>query len=136
MVNFKTGDRVNIYKEDDETLQNVKGTILKLQNITDDLIFYHIKLDNKRSESHDLGGLCEDGYGIILSDLYLSYDEKQPTLKFTYYDGQTYNVEVVPQEIFYGCTDEYKKEQWLLKAYDIKEKEQKIFAMKNIIIYL
>ena len=41
-----------------------------------------------------------------------------------------------PIEIWYGKTRWHPKEGWLLKAFDIEKKEERNFAVKDIIKFL
>jgi hypothetical protein len=49
------------------------------------------------------------------------------------YKNKVNNRFIIPMEIFLGTTEFYPDEQYLLKAYDTRKKEERIFAMSNIL---
>lgn len=40
---------------------------------------------------------------------------------------------VMPNRIFFGTTDWYPDEQWLMAAYDLDKKVQRVFALERIL---
>ena len=58
-----------------------------------------------------------------------------PTLQFVYknWKGETNNRIVIPYDIWFGSTEFYPKEQWLLRAYDIEKCAERNFALRDII---
>jgi predicted DNA-binding transcriptional regulator YafY len=65
-------------------------------------------------------------------------EKDKSVAKFTYvnYKNITNNRNINPIKLYYGNTEWYPENQWLLKAYDIEKKEIRVFAMKNIKCWL
>ena len=51
---------------------------------------------------------------------------------YTDYRGETSFRQVVPRKIWFDATDRHPAKQWMLDAYDVEEKTEKSFAMKDI----
>ena len=64
--------------------------------------------------------------------------EYTPILKFEYKNwlGKVSIRTVVPYEIWFGNTEFHKKEQYLLRAYDVDKNAERNFALKDIIKFL
>jgi len=60
-----------------------------------------------------------------------------PTLQFKYtnYKSETSVRNVIPYKIWFGSTDFYE-EQWLLHAFDLDYKQERNFALREIIRFL
>jgi predicted DNA-binding transcriptional regulator YafY len=56
---------------------------------------------------------------------------KVVTVHYTNYRGESGLREIVPLNIWYGQTVYHPEPQWLLKALDVKRKEERDFAMKD-----
>jgi len=63
--------------------------------------------------------------------------ENVPILQFEYknYKGVTSIRNVIPYKVWFGSTDFYK-EQWLLHCFDVDHKQERNFAMREIIRFL
>lgn len=61
-----------------------------------------------------------------------------PPLRFEYknWQGQTAVRTVMPIKIWYGTTEFHPEEQYFLKALDVEKKEERDFAVKDIIRFL
>jgi len=61
-----------------------------------------------------------------------------PELKFEYtnWEGKKAIRRVRPIEIWYGKTEWHPKSQWFLKATDLDKKEERNFAVKDILRFL
>jgi hypothetical protein len=125
-INFKPKDRINIYKADDENLQNVSGTILKTTDALG-LELYLIKLDTP----HPVG------QEIYLSNEYLTYHKDTPTLKFLYqdWDGKTSTKEVIPQDVIYQQQNTDKPD-YLIKSWNIHTQIEENINPKRILKWL
>lgn len=64
--------------------------------------------------------------------------ENTPILTFEYinWQGEKGKRKVQPIKLWYGKTEFHKEEQWLLKAWDIDNKAERDFAVKDIIKFL
>jgi len=64
--------------------------------------------------------------------------EYTQTLQFVYknWKGETNNRIVIPYNIYFGNTEFHKEEQWFLHALDVDKKEERNFALKDIIKFL
>ena len=64
--------------------------------------------------------------------------EYTPTLQFQYKNwlGKVSIRTVIPYEIWFGSTEFHKKEQYLLRAFDMDKKAERNFALKDVIKFL
>ena len=60
--------------------------------------------------------------------------EYAPTLQFEYKNwlGKVNKRTVIPYKIWYGSTEFHKKEQYLLRAFDVNKNAERNFAWKDI----
>lgn len=54
------------------------------------------------------------------------------TIFFTDSSGVNRERSVIPQRVWYGCTEWYPKEQWLLDAYDTERHVVRSFSLATI----
>jgi hypothetical protein len=47
--------------------------------------------------------------------------------------GNTNIRTIIPDSILFSSTQWHKENQWLLKAYDMDKKEERLFAVKDIL---
>ena len=64
--------------------------------------------------------------------------EYTPTLQFEYKNWlcKVNKRKVIPYEVWYGITEFHKKEQWLLRAFDVNKNAERNFALKDIVKFL
>lgn len=64
--------------------------------------------------------------------------QEKPPLKFRYknWQGEVAVRRIIPIEIWYGHTEFHSQEQWLLKAFDVEKKEERDFAINDILEFL
>ena len=57
-----------------------------------------------------------------------------PILQFEYKNwlGKISKRKVIPYEVWYGSTEFHKKEQYLLRAFDVDKNAERNFALKDI----
>ena len=73
-----------------------------------------------------------------LGRLVIAMPIKNIALKFKYlnWEKKTAIRTVKPIKIWYGETQFHPQKQWFLKAFDLDKKEERDFAMKDIIKFL
>ena len=61
-----------------------------------------------------------------------------PTLEFEYknWKGETNIRKVIPYKNWFGSTEFHTEEQWFLHAFDVDKKEDRNFALKDIVKFL
>lgn len=59
-------------------------------------------------------------------------DSKPLKILYTNFKGKTSVRNIIPQEIYFGTTEWYKDEQWLLDAIDVDKGAIRTFAVNNI----
>ena len=57
------------------------------------------------------------------------------TIIYLNYNGVTSSYNVIPNKIVFESNKWHKTKQWLLHAYDIKNKEDRTFAIFNILAF-
>ena len=64
--------------------------------------------------------------------------EYTPILQFVYknWKGETSTRKVIPYKNWFGSTEFHKDVQWFLHAFDVDKKEERNFAIKDIIKFL
>lgn len=64
--------------------------------------------------------------------------KKKVSLRFGYvnWEGKTAIRKVEPIEIWYGSTKWHPKKQWFLRAIDVEKKEERDFALRDIVKFL
>jgi hypothetical protein len=63
-------------------------------------------------------------------------DEKQVTVLYTNYRGETALRRIIPERLFFGTTEWHPGAQWLLDARDVDRDTNRTFAMKDIRAWL
>ncbi len=53
-------------------------------------------------------------------------------VRYTNWRGQTAERLIVPIEIYWGNTEWHKKDQWLLKVWDLERGAYRAYALKDI----
>lgn len=61
----------------------------------------------------------------IRANIFIGFD-------YVNWKGEFGHREVKVEEILFGSTDYHKKEQWLMKAWDMNKQAERIFAMKDM----
>jgi len=51
---------------------------------------------------------------------------------YTNWKDETKHRTIIPKRIFWGKTEYHPDEQWLLEAWDIEKRDDRVFAMKDI----
>ncbi len=51
---------------------------------------------------------------------------------YTNWRGETAERLIVPMKIYFGSTEYYKEEQWLLQVWDVERGAQRVYALKEI----
>jgi len=66
------------------------------------------------------------------------FTEYTPTLQFEYKNwlGKVSKRKVIPYEVWYGSTEFHKKEQYLLRAFDVDKNAERNFALKDVVRFL
>lgn len=53
-------------------------------------------------------------------------------IDYTNHRGERAERQIIPIRIFFSYTDWHPEEQWLLAAWDVDKKADRLFALKNI----
>ena len=59
-------------------------------------------------------------------------EHKKVKIIYTNYRGETAQRTIIPIAIVFGSNEWHNEEQWLLEAFDIDKKANRIFACKDI----
>lgn len=59
-------------------------------------------------------------------------DKKPIRVLYKNYRGETAWRTIIPKEIFFGCNDYHKEDQWLVKVQDMEKGAERIYAMSDI----
>lgn len=58
--------------------------------------------------------------------------ERNVRILYTNHRGETRIRHILPERLYFGCTDWHPEPQWLLDAFDIDKNALRSFAMKDI----
>lgn len=88
--------------------------------------------------SHSDGSTATGQAAWLVFDECKKQFKNESPLVFEYknWKGEVGIRKVVPIEIFFGNTDFHESNQWLMVAFDIEKKEERTFAMKDIIKFI
>jgi len=59
-------------------------------------------------------------------------EEKKIKIRYKNHRGETGIREIIPIEIVFDSSNYHKEKQWLLKAFALDRKEERMFALKEI----
>jgi predicted DNA-binding transcriptional regulator YafY len=61
---------------------------------------------------------------------------KKVAILYKNWKNETAERHIEPIEIWFGSTEWHKEDQWLLKALDLEKRQERDFALKDIIEWL
>ncbi len=55
---------------------------------------------------------------------------------YTNHRGETAIRRIIPQGIIFGCTEWHPRDQWLLQAFDLEKRADRVFALADVKAWL
>lgn len=59
-------------------------------------------------------------------------EEKQVSIVYTNYKGNTSLRRIIPKEVLFASNEWHKEKQWLLIAFDVDKQADRTFALKDV----